>query len=116
MQNPSNLCTLIAPAPARGLAVSATGERSGCTTSLHIQKTHGWQTAHKLAVEAICIVVQSRPVKRAWPFMVQVVSFDVDALASGERSEAAAAASAQLVHAPHGNHGVYLSKSLGGVE
>lgn len=72
-------------------------------------KLFSCKTAHDWAVSSICIVVQHRPVKRAWSFPIESVDF---AAASGERSAAAAADAAKLSSIPDGNYGDNLTGAL----
>jgi hypothetical protein len=66
------------------------------------------RTAHDWAVSSICIVVHHKPIKRAWAFQIESIDF---AAASGERSEAAAAAAAKPSSNPDGNHGEYITST-----
>lgn len=71
-------------------------------TSKPADKLFSCKTAHDWAVSSICIVVQHKPVKRAWPFQIESVDFgDVARLSE---SEAASRATAQIVP-PVGNTG-----------
>ena len=102
MQNPANLCTPSAPAPARGLAVSATGERSGCTLS-----PYPWIPAH-VAFQSMAICIGARPILKRWPFPAGVA-------AAARRAELAMHECAAVASTmpPDGNHGGY--KKLQGV-
>lgn len=42
-------------------------------------KLFSCKTAHDWAVSSICIVVQSKPVKRAWPFQIESVDLGLGA-------------------------------------
>lgn len=71
-----------------------------------------WQSVHTLAVQSIAIVVQHRPMHRAWAG--PVIAFDIREAApaaSGEQGAAAAAAAAQVSTLPDGNHGENLSEA-----
>lgn len=105
MQNPANLCTPSAPAPARGLAVSATGERSGCTLS-----PHPWIPAH-VAFQSMAICIGALPSLRSWPFMAGAAPDR-----AGFSPHESGAKAPEVANTPHGNHGDNLSKATGGVQ
>ena len=62
-----------------------------------------WQSVHSLAIQSMAIVVQHRPIPRAWAG--PVTCFQMSAADSGERSEAADASAAEKQTIPDGNHG-----------
>nr|WP_315489890.1 hypothetical protein [uncultured Rhodoferax sp.] len=69
-----------------------------------------WQSVHSLAVQSIAIVVQHRPMSRAWAGPVHAFAISEAApAASGEQGAAAAAAAAQVSTLPDGNHGENIS-------
>lgn len=86
-----------------------------------MQTTTPFKTAHAIAVDAIAIVVEHKPKKRAWPFLVTVVDFRGDVLAvvaagvaqATERSEGGSATAA-VSSIPCGNYGDNLTTGNGG--
>lgn len=71
------------------------------------QTRQGCKTAHAWAVSSLCVVIESRPVLRAWPFKIESVDFgDVKSAAEGAPRSGEGAA---LSKVPDGNHGDHLS-------
>ncbi len=83
-------------------------------------QTTPFKTAHAVAVDAIAIVVEHKPKKRASSFLVTVVDFRGDVLGvvggaaqATERSEGGSNAAALSI-IPCGNYGDNLSTGNGG--
>lgn len=84
-------------------------------------QTTPFKTAHSVAVDAIAVVVDHKPVQRSWPFKVTVFNFVEESLdtangaatlaapVSGGRGTSTAETGAALSAVPCGNYGDNLT-------